>query len=896
MGGIFIQMALDRIKKKSLSLTPSRAEISGKFLRVGNENFYVRGVTYGTFCPNQEGYNFPPSEIVEFDFASMASCGFNSVRTYTVPPRSLLDIAEKHKLKVLVGLPWEQHITFLDDAKIVAEIEDKIREGVTMCAGHPAVLAFSLGNEIPAQIVRWYGKSRIEAFLKRLYQIGKSVDPAALFTYVNYPTTEYLDLSFTDFDCFNVYLESREKLDAYLKRLHNLLGDRPLLTAEIGLDSLRNGTELQAETLDWQIEAVFSSGCAGAFIFAWTDEWWRGGCEIEDWDFGLTTRDRKRKPALGSVSRSFREVPLRKRQISPKISVVCCSYNGSSTIKDTLDGLIELDYPNYEVIVVNDGSTDGTTDIVEKYPFRLISTANWGLSNARNTGLSHADGEIVAYIDDDAYPDKNWLKYLAHAFSTSDHAGIGGPNIPPAGDGIIAESVANSPGGPIHVLLTDDIAEHIPGCNMAFRRDALIDIDGFDPRFRAAGDDVDICWRIQESGRTIGFHPAAVVWHHRRNSVKMYWRQQKGYGKAEALLEEKWPSKYNCLGHLSWGGRIYSKGLTQPLDSGNDLIFHGSWGSGLFQSVYKSVPLSYALIPLMPEWLLIVGGLVCLSLTGLVWNPLLAVVPLAIFSIGVYLLQVFISASKAVYPTPRSNIFERIFRFGVTALLHFLQPVARLWGRISHGLTPWRKRGIRKIMPGFLIPRNRTFLRWTENWGSSTDWLEQIEKRLQSFRIGVRRGGDFDRWDLETGTGLFVSVRGLLTIEEHGGGAQYLKFKCKPHLSRFGLIFVGVFGILSLLASLDNSYIISAVLGIIALSLVCRTLLDLAVTGYNFSRGFFEAEVATAMNLEDQAEYSSFDGFQSIPELAQAAAAGVVASAANKTIRKQDSRKRALKN
>ena len=62
-------------------------------------------------------------------------------------------------------------------------------------------------------------------------------------------------------------------------------------------------------------------------------------------------------------------------------------------------------------------------------------------------------------------------------------------------------------------------------------------------------------------GGTLGFSPAAIVWHHRRNSVRAYWRQQRGYGKAEAMLEAKWPEKYNALGHLTWSGRLYGPGL-----------------------------------------------------------------------------------------------------------------------------------------------------------------------------------------------------------------------------------------------------------------------------------------------------------------------------------------------
>jgi len=96
-----------------------------------------------------------------------------------------------------------------------------------------------------------------------------------------------------------------------------------------------------------------------------------------------------------------------------------------------------------------------------------------------------------------------------------------------------AAYVAASPGGPTHVLLDDEVAEHIPGCNMAFRREALHAIGGFDPIFRAAGDDVDLCWRLQNKGYKIGFSPAAVVWHFRRNTVRDYLKQQRGYGKAE---------------------------------------------------------------------------------------------------------------------------------------------------------------------------------------------------------------------------------------------------------------------------------------------------------------------------------------------------------------------------
>src|SRR5205814_1600843 len=139
--------------------------------------------------------------------------------------------------------------------------------------------------------------------------------------------------------------------------------------------------------------------------------------------------------------------------------------------------------------------------------------------------------------------DPDWLYYLVGAMGTERGpiAGAGGPNLPPPGDGRTAAAVAASPGGPTHVLVDDVTAEHIPGCNMAFWKSALVEVGGFDPRFHAAGDDVDICWRLQDRGLKLGYAPSAIVWHHRRNSAKAYLKQQRGYGEAEAELAAKHP-------------------------------------------------------------------------------------------------------------------------------------------------------------------------------------------------------------------------------------------------------------------------------------------------------------------------------------------------------------------
>lgn len=804
-----------------------RPDVEGKFIRVENKKFYIRGITYGTFKPDAEGNQFPSSEIIERDFQMMAGIGINTVRTYTVPSLRVMDLALKYSLRLMIGLPWIQHLTFLENMRESQRIIYQIRETVKGCHAHPAILCYTIGNEIPAIIVRWYGEQKIERFLKQIYQAVKSEDPEVLVTYVNYPTTEYLNLPFLDFFCFNVYLETREKLSAYLAKLHNLIGEKPLVLAEIGLDSYRNGVDRQASVLDWQVRTVFEKGCAGACVFTWTDEWWRGGDSILDWDFGVVDRERNPKPAYETLRRIYSQVPYASEHF-PRMSVVICSYNGAHTIGDTLEGCMKLEYPDYEVIVVNDGSTDSTRSIAEQYPVKLINTENRGLSNARNTGLLEASGEIVAYIDDDAWPDPQWLTYLASAYLNSDHAGIGGPNIAPKSKGRLASSVAFSPGRPLHVLTTDEIAEHIPGCNMSFRRKTLIEIGGFDPVFRSAGDDVDLCWRIYQNGYTIGYHPAAFVWHHCRNSFSMYWKQQIGYGKAEALLERKWPERYNRLGHLSWVGYIYGNGLTRPLTRNGKKIYYGRQGTALFQSVYQPVAGFFQVLPLMPEWYLFIFLLGLISLLGFEWKPMLWAFPAFMASALILLFQAGNSARNAYYSANTPVAGGKLKFWILTTSLHIVQPYARLVGRITNGLTLWKHKLDYISNVKVLFTYRRIRQHWSVNWKPTEEWLGIIRKELILKNNKVIQGGEYDRWDYRNMVGLFGSIRSLLTIEEHGMGKQMLKLRMWMEVPKTGLSLLLAFSALSAIAFINEAYVSFGFFCMLSLIILLKILSDQA--------------------------------------------------------------------
>lgn len=823
-----------------------RLSLQGKFLHIDGARFFLNGVTYGPFRPNVDGSEYHEPEVVHRDFAQMKVHGINCVRTYTIPPRWFLDAASDQGLMVMVGLPWEQHVAFLGERRQANAIRSRLRQLVQSCADHPAVAAYTVGNEIPAPIVRWHGRYAVEAFLHQLCKDVKSEDPEALVTYVNYPTTEYLRLPFIDFMCFNVYLEAQETLDAYLARLQTIAADKPLVMAEIGLDSQRNGEDMQAETLAWQIKTCFSAGCAGTFVFAWTDEWHRGGYDIEDWDFGLTRRDRSSKPALTTVAKAYRETPVEIEGRSwPLVSVLICSYNGAHTIEETCTHVKRLEYPNFEVIVVDDGSRDHTGDVAHTFGFQVIQTENRGLSSARNTALQAASGEIVAYVDDDAYPDQLWLTYLVEMFQKSDFAAIGGPNLPPAGDGLIAECVAKAPGGPIHVLVTDREAEHIPGCNMAFRREVLLEIGGFDPQFRIAGDDVDICWRLQDAGHRIGFHPTAQIWHHRRNSMKTYWQQQQNYGRAEALLEAKYPARYNSFGQPSWQGRIYGDGVARSLVFRRHRIYHGVWGTRAFQGIYTLPEHAWAAIMLMPEWFLVIAGLAILTVLGLTWPPLLIAAPFLLLAIFGTVIQAVLSAADVRFATPCPTVSCRVQRFTLITSLYSLQPLARLTGRLQSGLTPWRWRGVRGYRPPW--PTSRIV--WDEQWQSPEQRLETMERLVRTSGAISERGGEFDRWDLQVRGGLFGGARLCMVIEEHGGGRQLVRFAIRPVAARVVLLMILLFGALTILATLDGAMSAGIVLGLALLVLLVRLAADCGIGIAAFTSVIDEMERAIHKKL-----------------------------------------------
>ncbi|HUR22165.1 MAG TPA: glycosyltransferase [Vicinamibacterales bacterium] len=817
-----------RVTAQPSKSTPSgRPSVDGKFLRADGERLLIKGATYGTFAPGSDGHQFPRPEQVAGDFAMMAAHGVNTVRTYTVPPPFVLDEAARHGLYVMAGVPWAQHVAFLADDATRRRTVQHVVDDVKRIAGHPAVSLVALGNEIPAGVVRWHGRERIEEFLEHLFHDVKAASPETLFTYVNFPPTEFLDLPFFDVAAFNVYLHREADLRAYLTRLQNVAGGRPLLLAELGADSIRQGLEGQAALTSMQLEVAFRTGACGAIAFAWTDEWWRGGFEVEDWDFGLVDRARRAKPALAEVSRVFEEAPFAEteRATWPKVSVVVCAYNAASTITECLTSLDALTYPNFEVIVVNDGSRDGTGELAARHStIRLIEVPNGGLSAARNIGLAAATGDIVAYTDADVRVDPDWLTFLVQPFLNSDVVGAGGPNVVPLDDPWLAQCVARAPGGPTHVLLDDNTAEHVPGCNMAFRREALNDIGGFNPIYLRAGDDVDVCWRLQAKGWRLGFAPAALVWHRHRASIKAYWRQQRGYGEGEAWLAPHHPDKFPN-GQAVWHGRIYSPlPFVRALSRAH--VNSGTWGLAAFPSVYHREAYPFAFMPHKTGWMaasvaLVVSGIVLALLGRSDLALMLAAAGVAGFLTTVAKCVHFALRSdvRQVQIPGRSPLMSRFVLRSTIAWLHFLQPIARAAGQVRGALAgveppperesprrPLTRAELQRALP-LVLGRSVERHFWGELWTEPGAWLTAIVQRLRTARVG--RGIDIDDgWQpardvsVRIGRSGWLDVRTL--IEDHGSGKRLGRVGLSLRLSAIGWLISGVIVTLLVVGALIN--------------------------------------------------------------------------------------------
>jgi glycosyltransferase involved in cell wall biosynthesis len=255
--------------------------------------------------------------------------------------------------------------------------------------------------------------------------------------------------------------------------------------------------------------------------------------------------------------------------MSPSLSVVIPSLNGAAGIERCLRALrAQTIWPDLEIIVVDDGSTDGTSQIAAVGGAVVVRhRTSRGASAARNSGIAAASAPFVGFLDDDCEPSPEWAEKLVAAYDASVVA-TGGSIVACGKPGFVLSYLArHNPLGPQErdLARSDRIPYRLwlylrrqwisprrygrrevfslPTANLSVRRQALLDIGGFDERVRFGSEDEDLCYRLRRefSDSCLIFEPDAPVTHHFKSSLRDTMRRSRLYGRGSAFMYRKWP-------------------------------------------------------------------------------------------------------------------------------------------------------------------------------------------------------------------------------------------------------------------------------------------------------------------------------------------------------------------
>ncbi|MGH7914511.1 MAG: glycosyltransferase family 2 protein [Candidatus Binataceae bacterium] len=706
---------------------------------------------------------------------------------------SILDLAMYTGLHALIELAVKPD-DLIEPAR-AREIAARIIHAVNIWRNHPSLIGYLIDCPIAPEQLRMLGVARLQRALDRVIREIHLRDGRALVALKHRPSTVALASGAEDFLYAEVGGFTPAELAPFVTALHNLAMARPVV--------IEFPRAVAGQERDELVAMAFGVGAAGVVAPPVSRP------VVADW---LGMRPMRADEATPFVSLNGTCPPRPPR--TPMVSVVICAYNAERTMLPCLESLRRLTYQNYEVVIVDDGSRDRTAEIAMEFPeFRLIRQPNKGLSVARNVGLYAARGEIIAYTDSDCVVDPDWLTLMMRAIVEGGLDGCGGPNYAPHEEGWVEGCVAAAPGAPCHVLIADDRAEHLAGCNMVFAKAALVAIGGFDAQFTSAGDDVDICWRILDAGLVLGYCPPAFVWHFRRNTVKAYYSQQRGYGRAEAALYLKYPGRFNALGQIKWRGTIPGLAATVP----GALRRRIGWtrADGAAQTVRDEVPGILSFLPQTLEW-----NLVFMAAAAFTWFAGFTVLPaLAMLSLGLAwaLHYAWQAPLEKCHASPGSRLF--------VAFLAWSGPMVRTWSR-------WKARMRMASLGAEFQARQRPALRWlgrslhlsywNEAWTTRESLLERLARRFSRAGFAVTPDPGWNDFDLEVRPDPWTRLRFKTADEEHEGARLKNHVAVRVRLSRLTKVgFAIAAGATVLSAAMDLSVMAAVLTALTMASAMC---------------------------------------------------------------------------
>lgn len=237
----------------------------------------------------------------------------------------------------------------------------------------------------------------------------------------------------------------------------------------------------------------------------------------------------------------------------PKVSIIIPVKESNENLKECIKHCLGLDYPDYEIIVLPD----------EKEGFahpktKVISTGNIGPSEKRDIGIKYAQGEILAFLDDDAFPKKDWLKKAMKNFEEKDVVAVGGPAVTPESDNlrqkasgqVYSSYLASGPNTYRYIPKRKRQVDDYPSCNFSVRKSIIEKIGGFGSKFWP-GEDTKLCLHItKDLDKKIIYDPEVLIYHHRRPLYRRHLRQVASYALHRGYFVKKFPENSRKISYF----------------------------------------------------------------------------------------------------------------------------------------------------------------------------------------------------------------------------------------------------------------------------------------------------------------------------------------------------------
>jgi glycosyltransferase involved in cell wall biosynthesis len=716
--------------------SPSAIQVHGKFLSKSGSKFFFKAMRLDDVGSTLD---FDAKLKLRRRMEALKGAHTTGLILTQANAQPALDIAAQAGLFAIIELSASTEEII--DRRKWRTVLSRFSHEANVLGSHPALAGFLISCPITADWIRAHGVDLVRMRLGQALEVLEHGAPDKIRSIKIRPETRALSMFEEDVIFAEVPALEPLELHDFITSIHIVAENRPVI---IEFAAASPGQ-------DEAVAMAFGTGAAGVVAPA---------VPAPASATSLNVRMLQAADLMPFVSLNGTCPP--KPASVPMVSVVICAYNAERTMRQCLESLRKLDYPNFEVVIVDDGSRDNTAAISMDFPeFRLVRQPNKGLSFARNVGMQAARGEIIAYTDSDCVVDPHWLTLMARAMEQGGFDGCGGPNLSPHEDGRIEACCSASPGAPCHVLVGDTRAEHLAGCNMVFARAALEKVGGFDAQFTTAGDDVDVCWRMIDAGLKIGFCASAFVWHFRRNTIKAYYGQQRGYGRAEAMLYARYPARFNSLGQIAWRGTIPGLARTYP-GGGRKRMFWGAATLGT-QRVFDPALTMARVIPQTMEWT--AGWTVALVASILLgWSAIPAAAMLALGPMWALYYgwhaplekchQSFSSRMLIAYLAYTGSMVRATTRYKTRA-------------RILAGLDS--EQMIRQRPTVSLARRSVRLNYWNEEYVSRDSILDRMFKLFARGRHAAIIDLGWNDYDFEVRPGAWTRIEIKSADEEHGG-------------------------------------------------------------------------------------------------------------------------------